>query len=384
MILFKNANVIFPDSTVKCDLLVRDGKIAEIGESLSADGVAIKDADALYLSAGLIDLHCHGGGGYSAMGDISDILKMADAHLKNGVTSILPTSLAADFGMLEETVRNIRKAQKINPNILGAHLEGPFLSPEMSGAQSTQLLNIPAKTDYKPFFERNADIIRMVGAAPELDGALELGDYLSGMGIVVSIAHSSGDYDTAVLALGHGYTDITHIYNACTSCHKEGAFRRGGTVEAGFTDDGFTVQVIADLRHLPAELLKLIYKCKGADRMYLISDGLEFSASDISDGQTVVQKNGVKATLRNSAMLTADLSRLAGSIASGIELVKNIYRSTDASLPEAMRMMTLTPAKVIGVDSHKGKIERGYDADLILFDGDFNIRAVCQGGVIKA
>lgn len=384
MILFKNANVIFPDSIVKCDLLVRDGKIAEIGDNLSADGAAIKDADALYLSAGLIDLHCHGGGGYSAMGEISDILKMADAHLKNGVTSILPTSLAADFGMLEETVRNIREAQKINPNILGAHLEGPFLSPEMSGAQSTQLLSIPAKTDYKPFFERNADIIRMVGAAPELDGALELGDYLSGMGTVVSIAHSSGDYDTAVLALGHGYTDITHIYNACTSCHKEGAFRRGGTVEAGFTDDGFTVQVIADLRHLPAELLKLIYKCKGADRMYLISDGLEFSASDISDGQTVVQKNGVKATLRNSAMLTADLSRLAGSIASGIELVKNIYRSTDASLPEAMRMMTLTPAKVIGVDSHKGKIERGYDADLILFDGDFNIRAVCQGGVIKA
>lgn len=383
MLVFKDANVITENGIKLCDVLINENKIVEVSENITSQAYEIIEADGLYLSAGLIDLHCHGGGGYSAMGDVSDVLGMADAHLKNGVTSILPTSLAAELDTLDGVAGNIGEARKTNPNILGAHLEGPFLSPEMSGAQSPELLSVPAQTDYRHFFEKHKDIIKMVGVAPELDGGFELGDYLSLMGIVVSLAHSAGDYGIAVKALRHGFSDITHIYNACTSCHKDGAFRRGGTVEAGLINDAYTVQVISDLKHLPAELLELIYRCKGADRMYLISDALEFSACEISEGSRVVQKNGVEAVFSDEAMFTSDKKKLAGSVASGIELVKNMYRSTSATLPEAIKMMTLTPARVIGEDGHKGKIEKGYDADLIVFDRDFNVRLVCQRGIIR-
>lgn len=380
MLLFKNANVIFENEARLCDVLVKDGKIVQIGEGINCENAEIIDCDGLYLSAGLIDLHVHGGGGFSAMGTADDIVKMSEAHLKNGVTSILPTSLAADLNTLEKVIENTREAQRINPNILGVHLEGPFLSPEMCGAQNTQNLAVPADTDYKPFFERNADMIRMVGAAPELDGANRLGEYLDSKGIVVSVAHSSGDYNTAKQALNYGFSDITHIYNACTSCRKDGAFRRAGTVEAGLTLDGYTVQAIADLKHLPAGILELIFRCKGADKMYLISDGLEFSATRLREGMTVMQKNGVEAVCSDGAMLTADRSKLAGGASSGIELVKNMYESTSANLFQAIKMMTMTPARLTGADSHKGRIAEGYDADIILFDYDFTLRGIYRDG----
>lgn len=383
MLLLKNADVISETEIKRRDVMINGGVIEQLGEDLSCEGSDIIDLDGLFLSPGLIDLHCHGGGGFSAMGDVGDVLGTAQAHLKNGVTSILPTSLAAPLDVLDTAVGNIRRAMKENRGILGAHLEGPFLSPEMCGAQNAENLAIPSETDYRDFFERNCDTVKMVGIAPELDGAYELSEFLKSRGITVSLAHSAGYADTAAEALKHGFTDITHIFNACTSCVRDGALKRAGTAEAGLTDDRFSVQAIADLIHLPPELLELIYRCKGADKMYLISDGLEFSASDIEEGESVTQRNGVRAVVRNGAMLTEDLSKLAGSMASGIQLVKNMYESTSASLPEVIKMMSLTPARVIGADSHKGRIERGFDSDVIAFDRDFNIKyVICDGELL--
>ena len=222
----------------------------------------------------------------------------------------------------------------------------------------------------------------MMGVAPELDGAFALGEKLKKNGSVVSIAHSCADYDVAVEALKHGFSDITHIYNACTSCRKEGAFRRAGTVEAGLANDEFTVQVIADLKHLPLGVLKLIYKAKGADKMYLITDGLEFSAGEIENGARVIQQNGVEAVYEDGVMLLADRSKLAGSACNSASLVRNMYKQVGVPLCDAVKMMTLTPARVIGVDGHKGRIEKGYDADIILFDEDIKVSGVMALGKI--
>lgn len=374
MIIFKDANVIFEDEILKKCVAVENDKIIKISDTIGETTAEVINAEELYLSPGLIDLHVHGGGGYSAMGSVDDILNMAKAHKKNGVTSILPTSLAEKLPKLNGVCENIRLAQKQNRNILGAHLEGPFLSPKMCGAQNTDVLAVPRDEDFKSFIDKNRDILKIMGVAPELPGALELGNYLKKNNIVCSLAHSSGNYDNAVKALHNGFSDITHIYNACTSCYKDGVFRKAGTVEAALSEDAFTVQAIADLKHLPVGILKLVYKAKGAKKMYLISDGLEFSAMDIQEGQSFIQKNGVKAVYKGGAMLVEDESCLAGSAASGISLVKNMVKSVGVDIPSAVRMMSLTPAEVIGADTFKGKIKAGYDADLILFDKDFNIR----------
>lgn len=340
------------------------------------------DCEGLFLSPGFIDLHVHGGGGISAMCCDSDKLcEMARAHALRGTTSITPTTLAAPVKQLLEATKYIKEASEkcTDANILGVHFEGPYLNPGMSGAQSTDNILSPLKDDPTELLDC-WDKVKMMGVAPEIDGAFELAEKMKERGIVASVAHTKADYDTAIEALEHGFSDVTHLYNACTSCFKRGIFRVAGVVEAALTDDRYTTQVISDLRHLPLGVLKLIYKCKGADRMYLISDGLEFSASDLVDGQVCMQENGVPVVYEDNVMKVRDRSCLAGSAASSNMLVRNMYKEVGAPIWDAVKMMSATPARVAGVDNKKGYIKEGYDADLLLFDDDINIQKVMVMG----
>lgn len=381
MVLYKNVKVIGENEITEAEVLVNGEKIEKVAGRIDAENAEIIDGKSRYLSPGFIDLHVHAGGGFSAMGGKDDILKMASAHAKYGTTAILPTALSAPLDVLSGVSESVKEAMSVNKNILGVHLEGPFLSPEMSGAQKSENIFTPQNTRYDGFLERYKGVIKMMGVAPELDGAFLLGEKLKRNGAVVSIAHSCADYGVAVEALKHGFSDITHIYNACTSCHKRGAFRYAGTVEAGLVNDEFTVQVIADLKHLPLGVLKLIYKAKGADKMYLITDGLEFSASEIENGTRVIQGNGVEAVYEDGIMLLADRSKLAGSACNSASLVRNMYKEVGVSLCDAVKMMTLTPARVIGADA-KGRIKEGFDADIILFDENINVSSVMVRGKI--
>lgn len=386
MILFKNAEVILENRTERLCVLTDGAKIAEIAENIPKnEDMEIIDCGGLFLSPGFIDLHVHGGGGFSAMCcDSEKIAAMCRAHALHGTTSILPTTLAAPVGQLLESAKHIRKAAEIcdASNIMGVHFEGPYISPEMRGAQSADNILSPIKDDPAPLLE--CPDLKMMGVAPEIEGAFALGEKLKEKGIVASVAHTKADYRTAIDALDHGFSDITHIYNACTSCFKRGIFREAGVVEAALTDDRYTAQVIADLRHLPLGVLKLIYKCKGADGMYLITDGLEFSASSLKEGELCVQENGVEVVYEDGVMKLADRSCLAGSAASMDRLVKNMYNSVGAPLWDAVKTASSTPARVIGADDRKGYIKKGYDADILLFDKDINIqRVMVMGKFIK-
>lgn len=382
MILFKNAKVILENSIEELMLLVDGGKIVKIAKETAPGEAEIIDCGGLYLSPGFIDLHVHGGGGISAMcKDAEKITGMCRAHALHGTTSILPTTLAAPVKQLLEVTEHIKKAAEICgcSNILGVHFEGPYLSPESRGAQSADNILSPLKDDPQPLLDC-WDKVRIMGVAPEIEGAFELGEKLKAKGIVASVAHTKADYDTAISALDHGFSDVTHIYNACTSCFKRGIFRVAGVVEAALTDDRYTAQVIADLRHLPLGVLKLIYKCKGADKMYVITDGLEFSAAGLKEGEHCIQANGVEAIFEDGVMKVADRSCLAGSAATMDSLVRNMYKAVGAPLTDAVKTASLTPARVIGIDSHKGSIKEGADADLLIFDDDINIKRVMVMG----
>lgn len=383
MILFKNADVILEDRTERLCVLVDGKKIVKIANDIAVhEGTQVIDCEGLYLSPGFIDLHVHGGGGISAMCCDSEKIKaMARAHALHGTTSILPTTLAAPVNQLLKAAEHIKKAAETCDygNIVGIHFEGPYLSPENRGAQSADNILSPLKDDPTPLLEC-WDKVKMMGVAPEIDGAFALGEKLKEKGIVASVAHTKADYDTAIEALDHGFSDVTHLYNACTSCFKRGIFRVAGVVEAALTDDRYTTQVIADLRHLPLGVLKLIYKCKGADKMYVITDGLEFSASDLKDGEVCMQENGVEVVYEDEVMKVADRSCLAGSAATTDRLVRNMYKSVGAPIWDAVKTASATPARVIGIDGEKGYIKEGYDADILLFDDDINIKKVMVMG----
>ena len=380
MKIYKNANVVFPDK-IRNAIVVTDGKkIVDICTHFDAtENDTVVDCNGLYLSPGFIDIHVHGGGNKSAMSsNPHDIVHMAEAHLKYGTTSIVPTTLTSPLPRLKEAIGSIKKASETSKkaNILGVHLEGPYISVKYKGAQSEQDILTPDKNPPEELLDQ-WDKILIMGAAPECDGVLGLGDVLKNRGIVASVAHSAASYEQVEDAVKHGFSDVTHLYNACSSCFKTGLFRNAGVVEAALYMDELTTQVIGDLRHLPQGLLKLIYKCKGDEKMYLITDGLEFSASDIKENTVYTQENGIEVIYEDNVMKLADRSALAGSATTLSDCVRNMYKKIGVPLYSAVKMASLTPATVVGYGNRKGKIAKGYDADLILFDDEIkNIRVL--------
>jgi len=271
MYYIKNAKVISPLSVDEKVVIVDREKIIDVCSRANVpEGAKIIDANGLYLSPGFIDIHVHGGGGYSAMSGVADdVVKMCSAHALHGTTSILPTTLAAPTDQLMYAMDGIRKAQQhcTDANILGVHLEGPFLSPAQKGAQSEADLSIPSQDNIDTLLDYWPGGIKLMGAAPEIPGGLMLGRELQKRNIIASIAHSNATYDEVLHAIEAGYTDVTHIYSGCSSVIRKNGYRTAGVVEAGLLENDLSVQMIADLKHLPAHLIKLIYQCKGPDKI---------------------------------------------------------------------------------------------------------------------
>ena len=264
--------------------------------------------------------------------------------------------------------------------IPGVHLEGPFLSPAQAGAQDPDALINPSEEVLARLEAAWPGGIKIMGVAPELAGGVAFGNVLANHGIRATIAHSDADYSVCVDALQNGYTDITHIYSGCSMVHRVNGYRFGGVVEAGLVEDGFTVQIIADGKHLPTELLKLIYKCKGADRISLITDALFPAGADLPDGSVLKQANGMETILEDGVMKMPHRQAFAGSIATMDRLVRNMVNLAGVSLPDAVTMATATPAKVAGLDDRKGYLKPGYDADIVLLDEALQVQQVFAMG----
>lgn len=376
--LYYNAKIISENEIKDGCVLAENGIIIDVCERTDTSADEKIDCEGLYLSPGFADIHVHGGGGYSAMSDSpEEIIRMCTAHAKRGTTSILPTTLAAPVKRLQRAIDNISLAMEkcTTSNILGVHLEGPFISMSKKGAQSPENILIPTKDNLSELLDYSKNI-RMIGAAPEIENGMLVGEEAAKRGIVASVAHSDADFSVAEEALAHGYSDITHIFSACSAMHKEGIFRKVGVAEAGLALDGYTTQFIGDLRHLPYGCLKLIYKAKGADKAYAISDGLEYSALDMEEGTVIMQENGMGVVYEDEVMKLADRSCLAGSAATSSVLVRNMVKYCGISLPEAVKMASATPLKIIGRGDTKGQIKVGYDEDIILFDNDINVKSV--------
>jgi len=383
-LLIRNVRVI-PDGMADKCVMIEDGKILGIGlDDIFAQDAQVLDGKGMYLAPGFIDLHVHGGGGYSLMtGNPDDVVNMCRAHLLEGTTAILPTTLASPVPVLLNAIEGVKKAYDVydEGTILGVHLEGPFLSPEQTGAQSPDAISLPDIGKAQQLLERWQGGIKMMGVAPELPGAMEVGDFLQKMGTVGSCAHTNATYADMVEAAGHGYTDITHLFSCCSTIKRVQGYRVSGVIEAALEMDHWTAQFIADLRHLPPELIRLIYKCKGADKAYLVTDGLEFSAAELEEGVSYMQVNGMETVYEDGVMKLPHRQAFAGSVATMGKMVKNLVEHVGISLCDAVRMATLTPAQVLGL-ANKGRIAAGYDADLVLMDDTYQVRAVVARGRI--
>ncbi len=381
--IIKNAKVILLDRITDDEILIINDKIAEIGNitDVPEDAIII-DAGGKYVAPGFVDIHVHGGVGCSATEGKDNVLKVVKAHAQYGTTTIVPSLYSVPIPQTIEGARGIVEAMESGDapiTIAGIHFEGPFLAPAQAGAQKADLLVAPENVELSQFDEF-LPYTKIFAMAPELPGALEFARKLSDMGICVSIAHSDANYDLVEKAIEHGFSDVTHLYSACSMVHRENAFRIAGIVEAGLEKDELTCQAIADGCHLPDAILRLIYKCKGAERMYLVTDGTECAACDVAEGTIVKQSSGIEIVIEDGVAKLLSRQAFAGSIATTDRLV---HTAVKAGIPlvDAVRMMSDTPARRINMPN-KGKIAENMDADIVMFDENINVSMVMAMGKI--
>jgi len=386
-ILIFNGRVITPYRLINNgSVLVEDGKIVQIGEGRLpiSECVAI-DAKGCYISPGFIDIHTHGGGGYDFMdGTVEAYVGAAQEHARHGTTALVPTTVTSTKESLKETFDVYRQAKATNKKgaaLLGLHLEGPYFSMEQRGAQDPRYIRNPIREEYEEILSWSDDVVRW-SAAPELEGALEFGRFLKDKNILPSIGHSNAIYEDVLEAFENGYTHITHLYSGMSGVRRINAYRYAGVIESAFLIDEMTVEIIADGAHLPASLLKLIYKIKGAEKIALVTDSMR--AAGMPEGESILGgiKDGQKVVVEDGVAKLLDRTAFAGSVATTDRLVRTMVRIAEVPLMDAIRMMTITPARIMKIDNKKGSIAVGKDADLVIFDDDITIHTTIVEGEI--
>lgn len=382
--------MIFPGSIESGLILVcEQGVISEIMEerlfSLAGDDRLI-DAKGNYVAPGFIDIHTHGGGGHDFMdGTVAAYLGAAETHARHGTTALLPTTLTSTFDELVNTFAVYKAAVNQNrkgARFLGLHLEGPYFAYNQRGAQDPKYLRNPEPEEYNRILAESADIVRW-SLAPELPGALEFGELLASAGILPSIAHSDAIYEEVLDAFHAGFSHVTHLYSAMSSVTRRNAFRYAGVLEAAYLIEDMTVEIIADGVHLPKPLLQFVYRFKGPERTALCTDSMR--GAGMPDGESILGslEKGQRVIIEDGVAKLPDRTAFAGSVATTDRLVRTMVEVAEVPLVDAVRMMTLTPARIMHVDHRKGSIEKGKDADLVIFDDNIDVsHTIIEGDVI--
>lgn len=382
-LVIKNVNIVTIDKIIYGSCVIDNGIITEIS-CLDNFGDIVIDGNGQYLLPGFIDLHCHGGKNLDFMdASVSEMKSIADFHLQHGTTTMFATTLA---GSEEETIQSLDTFSQYlssNPDgtIVGVHLEGPWLNPLQCGAQDVDYMRVPNSKELIALKSKYPFIMR-VSVAPELDNGIDFGKTGEKLGILMSIAHTDADFNTVLKAFNNGYKMLTHFYSGMKGVTRINSYRIAGAVEAGYYLDDMFVELIADGKHLPLELLNLIYKLKGADRICLITDAVR--ACGLPDGSISIigsKKNGKSIIIEDGVAKLPDRQSFAGSVATFDRLFKTMASVIGNDFISLSKMCSATPAKIIGLND-RGEISIGKRADLLIIDENLDIVKIIKKGEI--
>ena len=375
--IITNGKLLTSQGWVEEGWIIFDGnKILDLGSGpvpIECDNKI--DAAGGYILPGGIDIHVHGGGGHDFMEGTEEAFRIAtQTHLRHGTTAIYPTLAASSTEMIMEATATTEKLMaEPNSTIMGLHLEGPYFNMVMAGGQMPEYIRNPQSEEYKHIIE-NTSCIKRWDAAPELEGAIEFGRYVSSKGIVTSIAHTTANYNVVKAACEAGYSLATHFYNAMTGVHKKREFKHEGTIESIYLMDEMNVELVADGIHVPPVILRMVHKMKGVERTCLITDAMGCTASDSKEAfdPRVIIEDGV--------CKLSDRSAIAGSIATMDRLIRTMVQQAEIPLEDAVRMASETPARIMGIYDRKGSLDKGKDADVIIMDENLELKGVWSMG----
>ena len=377
MIRIKSDRILLQDGIFDGYVYLDGTRIADVSTEKRPAEREI-DAVGLYVSPGFIDMHTHGGGGNPFEGSVEQIVQGCNFHLAHGTTTILPTVSAAPIADMARSVQNIKTAMqggRIKGTVVGAHLEGPYLSRKQSGAQCADFITAPCEPEYLPLLEKYSDVIARWSYAPENDHEQKFAKALAAHGVLAAAGHTDAIYDQLKPAMEQGCRLITHLYSCTSTVTRDHGFRRLGVIETAYLEDGMDVEIICDGKHLPPELIRLIYKIKGAEHIALITDSLALAGTDQVHGFM----QSTEFIIEDGVCKLMDRSAFAGSIATADRLVRVAVREAGIPLTEAVRMITATPARILGL-ARKGSIAPGMDADLVIFDENICVKQVIAMG----
>jgi len=373
MKLIKNVDIVLPEKIIKEGLIEFDEKIQKIYKIDDFDinqfdkrNYEIIDGKRGYLTPGFIDIHIHGTHGKDTMDATYDAVDTISKNIiRSGVSHFLPTTMTMAVQNIHKALKNIqllKDKELTGAQILGVNVEGPFLNKKKKGAQPEKHISDPDLDLLKDY----RDIIKLVTLAPEKPGAEEFIKLMKKWGVVTSVGHSAATYNDIKKAYSWGLSHVTHLFNGMVGLHH----RKPGIIGAALTTD-MTVEIIADLIHLSPVILNLVTKYKSEDEIILITDSMRAAGLDEGEyslgGQKVIVKDG-EARLPSGS--------LAGSTLTLNRAVRNMFNNSDLSLSSVIKMVTLNPAKLLGIDNCKGIIQSGYDADLTLLDKNFEVKKV--------
>ncbi len=385
-IVIKNGRIITPQEILEgAAIVVENGLIAQIvPNDFDSGECEVIDATGLYVSPGFIDIHVHGGNGSDTMdGTVEDILNITSFHSKGGTTSMLPTTASDSLERLIcaiEAAREAKSTKDVGARILGLHLEGPYFNLSKKGCHMERFVRNPEPEEYQQLLEHD-DMIRSMTLAPEIPGAVQLIEELTKHGIVASCGHSEASYTQMVEAVSQGIKHTTHLYCAMSGIIREGAKRQGGIVESSLLMDELTTEVIADGKHLPPELIKLAIKCKTPDGVAIVTDAMR--GAGMPDGiYTFGAKDGTEAIVKNGEAKMPDGSGYASGVVRMNDMIKVMRDVVGVPLEDAVKMASLTPARILGVDNKFGSIEVGKQGDIVLLDEELNVKKTIVGGEV--
>jgi N-acetylglucosamine-6-phosphate deacetylase len=311
---------------------------------------------------------------------VEDVIGGVNFHLTHGTTTVYPTVSAAplkEMGVSAGYIREAAKDPRTLANIGGAHLEGPYLSTRQCGAQSADFITAPKAEDYVPLFEEYGDVIARVTYAPEEDEDCAFAKFLQARGVVSSAGHTDAGYHHMEAAMQAGCRLVTHLYSCTSTVTRKQGFRILGVIETALLRDDLYAEIIADGKHLPPDLIRLILKAKGTDRVILITDSLAPAGTNVKSGRM----QATDFIIEDGVCKLPDRSAFAGSIATADRLIRVLTGEVGLPMWESVKMLTAIPAEMMGLN--KGEIAPGRDADLLIFDGNVNIKKVFVNGVLR-
>lgn len=378
--------LITPIRIVENGMVVVRGETIEYAGPFDAARVSgpVTDVGGQYISPGWIDMHTHGAGGHDFTDATEEaFIGAAHMHGMHGTAVLLPTSLCCsddELFCMFDVFRRVKTIRGEGAAMPGMHLEGPFFAQSQRGAQDPRYISNPDRKRWEAILAAGDGLILRWSSAPELPGAMEFARELRRRGIVASIAHTDATDAVVCEAIENGYTHITHLYSGMSALVRIHSYRYPGVIESGFLFDELTSEIIADGCHLPASLLRHCYRTLGTNRLAIVTDSMR--GAGMPDGESILGslKDGQPCIIEDGVARLPDRSAFAGSVATADRLVRNMRDLAGAPITDAVKMITLTPARILGLRS-KGYLAAGMDADLTVFDDDIRVSRTISGGV---